>query len=81
MNNTVFSRPDCIWCDRVKTLLKENSIEFQEIYFEREGMKLIEERYKVTVRSVPQVILDGEFVGGFKEVESRLKGIKSINGI
>ena len=33
------------------------------------------------IRSIPQVLIDGSLVGGFAEVESKIKGLQSINKI
>jgi hypothetical protein len=41
----------------------------------------IKEKYNQDVRSIPQVIIDDEFVGGFAEVEGKIKGVKSINKV
>ena len=53
----------------------------QEIQISKESVQEIKEKYDQEVRSVPQVIIDGEFVGGFAEVDSRIKGPGSINKV
>ncbi len=40
-----------------------------------------QQNYNQPLRSVPQVIIDGELIGGFAEVESKIKGPKSINKV
>ena len=47
----------------------------------REGLETLKTLTKDTIRTIPQVTIDGEYIGGFAEVEARLKGIKSINKI
>ena len=33
------------------------------------------------MRTVPQVVIDGELIGGFAEVEQKMKGTSAINKI
>ena len=81
MKAIVYSGPGWSWCDRVKVLLQDNEYEIEEIQINRESIQEIKEKYNQDVRSIPQVIIDGEFVGGFAEVESMIKGPSSINKI
>ena len=79
---TVYSGPRCTWCDRVKVLLQENSYEIQEKSIVDKG--LIEEfqnKFNQTLRTVPQVVIDDELIGGFSETEAKMQGLTSINGI
>ena len=46
-----------------------------------EGLETLRSLTKDTIRSIPQVTIEGEFIGGFAEVEARIKGIKSINKV
>ena len=79
---TVYSGPRCTWCDRVKVLLQENGYEIEEKSIVDKG--LIEEfqnKFNQTLRTVPQVVIDGDLIGGFAETENFLKGPLSINKI
>lgn len=79
---TVYSGPRCTWCDRVKVLLQENGYEIQEKSIVDKG--LIEEfqnKFKQTLRTVPQVVIDDKLIGGFAETEVLIKGPLSINKI
>ena len=79
---TVYSGPRCTWCDRVKVLLQENGYEIQEKSIVDKG--LIEEfqnKFKQTLRTVPQVVIDDKLIGGFAETEALIKGPLSINKI
>ena len=79
---TVYTGPRCVWCDRVKTLLKDNGYEVTEKSIVDRG--LIEEfqnKFNQTLRTVPQVVIDGDLIGGFAETENFLKGPLSINKI
>ena len=62
--------------------LKENDYEIEEKSIVDKG--LIEEfqnKFNQTLRTVPQVVIDGDLVGGFAETENFLKGPLSINKI
>ena len=79
---TVYTGPRCVWCDRVKTLLKDNDYEVIEKSITDRG--LIEEfqnKFSQTLRTVPQVVIDDELIGGFGETEAKMQGLMSINGI
>ena len=79
---TVYTGPRCVWCDRVKTLLKDNDYEVTEKSITDKG--LIEEfqnKFSQTLRTVPQVVIDDKLIGGFAETEDFLKGPLSINKI
>ena len=79
---TVYTGPRCVWCDRVKTLLKDNGYEVTEKSIVDRG--LIEEfqnKFNQTLRTVPQVVIDDKLIGGFAETEVLIKGPLSINKI
>ena len=79
---TVYSGPRCSWCERVKVLLGEHDYEVQEKSITDRG--LIEEfqnKFNQTLRTVPQVVIDDELIGGFSETEAKMQGLMSINGI
>lgn len=65
----VFSTGTCPICDKAKTLLKKWNIPFDEarIDTDREQMR---EFVQVTngARMVPQIAIDGKWIGGFTEL-------------
>jgi len=46
-----------------------------------EGLETLKTLTEDTIRTIPQVTIEGEYIGGFAEVEARIKGIKSINKV
>ena len=79
---TVYSGPRCSWCDRVKVLLMENDYEIEEKSITDGGvMEEFQNKFTQTLRTVPQVVIDGDLVGGFAETELFLKGPLSINKV
>ena len=71
MKAKLYGTPKCSWCNRVSKMLGENEIEVEKI--DVSGNKvLIKEMQKAAgkkIITVPQVIIDGKFVGGYTEVE------------
>ncbi len=58
----------------------ENDYEVEEVPISK-GLETLKSLTNDTIRTIPQVTIDGEYIGGFAEVEARIKGIKSINKI
>ena len=71
MEAKMYSTPRCGWCDRVARLLEDNEVNVEKI--DVSGDKtLLKEMQKAAgkkVTTVPQVIIDGNFLGGYTEVE------------
>jgi glutaredoxin len=71
MRAIVWSKDHCPYCVQAKTLLEQKGIEYEE--------KKIGEGYTKedlleavpTARTVPQIFLDGELVGGFTELRAK----------
>ena len=65
----VYSTGICPVCDNTKTLLKKWKIPFEEVRVDRdrEGLREMQE---ITnhARRVPQIAIDGKWVGGFSEL-------------
>ena len=58
-----------------KNLLEQNGIEFEEKRIDSNVAILDELKEKVpSVRSVPQIFLDNEHVGGYNELRNKLQG-------
>ena len=80
MNAVVYPGPGWSWCERVIVLLRENDYEVEEVPI-MEGLETLKTLTEDTIRTIPQVTIEGEYIGGFAEVEARIKGIKSINKV
>ena len=66
----VWSKTNCQYCDMVKDLLNANNYEIE--------IRSIEQDYDEfrsilpIARTVPQVFIDGKYIGGYKEVRAFL---------
>ena len=69
----VYTTPTCIYCQNLKTFLKEKGIEFEEINVANNPEALKEMVAKSGQLGVPVVDIDGQIVIGFdKEKISKL---------
>ena len=73
MKATVWSKDDCAFCDQAKALLEAKGIEYEVRNISQDWTR--EQLLEVvpTARSVPQIFLDDEYVGGFNDLRHRLK--------
>ena len=72
MKAIVWSKYHCPYCDQAKALLTHKGIQFEEKkigdgYTKEELLEAVP-----TARTVPQIFLDGELIGGFTELKARL---------
>ena len=68
----VWSKYHCPYCDQAKALLTSKGIQFEEKkigdgYTKEELLEAVP-----NARTVPQIFLDGELVGGFNELKKKL---------
>lgn len=73
LNNVVIYTKDyCPYCVKVKNYLTSNNIEFKQIRVD-ENPRIYEElKAKTEHLTVPQIFIDGEFIGGAMEFFSWL---------
>ena len=72
MTAIIWSKYFCPYCDQAKALLKSKGIQFEEKKIGDGYTK--EELLEAgpTARTVPQIFIDGELVGGFTELKKKL---------
>jgi glutaredoxin len=74
MKAVVWSKDHCPFCDQAKGLLKMKGIDFEEKKIGHGFTKEDLLEAVPTARTVPQIFLDGELVGGFTELRAKLNG-------
>ena len=72
MKAIVWSSPGCTWCDKAKALLDSKNIETEvrvvgKGYTKNDLLEAVP-----TARSVPQIFLNNEYVGGYDKLVERL---------
>jgi glutaredoxin 3 len=72
---TVYSTDPCSFCDRAKQLLELRKLSFDEINLAKDPAGRLELVEKTGMLSFPQIVIDGEVLGGFQElVQADLSG-------
>jgi glutaredoxin 3 len=67
---TVYTTEPCSFCTRVKGLLHARGIEFAEINLAKDPDGRAQLARSTGMLSFPQVIVEGELLGGFTEVQA-----------
>lgn len=66
----VYSTEPCSFCARVKGLLQTRGIVFTEVNLSKDPQGRIELAGRTGMMSFPQVVVDGELLGGYAEVQA-----------
>tara|TARA_B100001564_G_scaffold354319_1_gene364680 strand:- start:311 stop:565 length:255 start_codon:yes stop_codon:yes gene_type:complete len=80
-NIVMYTGPSCNFCDAAKRLLKRNNADFTEINIaSKEGLMDEMIRKANGKRTIPQIFIDDNHVGGYQELralekENKLKGL------
>jgi glutaredoxin len=74
MTAIVWSKDNCPYCDQAKALLTQKGIKYEERkigdgYSKEELLEAVP-----NARTVPQIFLDGNLIGGFTELKQHLQG-------
>jgi glutaredoxin len=71
---TVWSKNSCPFCDQAKALLNLKGIEFEERNINKDWTKEQLLEAVPTARTLPQIFLDDNYIGGFTELRTHLQG-------
>ena len=75
MKVELYTKDQCIWCDRAKGLLNAYSIDFVEFDLSNDEERLkFYENIGNNVKTVPQVFIDDKRVGGYQDLKEWLNG-------
>ena len=74
---TIYTKASCIYCDRAKQLLNHKKIHFREIHVDQ-NPEFLEEMIQRSGgrRTVPQIFINGQSIGGFDDLYALDKGEK-----
>ena len=68
----IYGKPMCPYCDKAKALCEQNGYEYTykqlDVDFTREELF---EQFP-TARTFPQITMDGNYIGGFTELDAHL---------
>jgi glutaredoxin 3 len=65
---TVYTTEPCSFCARAKGLLKSRGLSFTEVNLAKDPAGRTELVRRTGMTSFPQILIDGELMGGFSEV-------------
>lgn len=74
MKAIIWSKYQCTFCDQAKALLQQKGIQFEERkigdgYTKEDLLEAVP-----SARTVPQIFLDDQLIGGFTELKAHLNG-------
>lgn len=75
MKVEIYTKNNCIWCDRAKLLLGSKDIEFKEIDLSDDQKR--EKFYNSigeNVKTVPQIYIDDLRIGGYQDLVAWFNG-------
>ena len=80
---TVYSKPNCPYCEKAKYLLKSLGLQYEERVVTKDLS--VEELYKALgkqVRTIPQIVINKDHIGGYNELKEHFinKGIINFKG-
>ena len=82
MTIIIYSKNNCVYCNKAKTLLKNLGPEYEEKSLEKDfgsdPSKLIEDIGK-NVRQMPQIKIDGELIGGYNQLVEHFNEKGKVN--
>jgi glutaredoxin 3 len=67
---TVYTTERCSFCVRVKALLSARGVEFAEVNLSKNPVGRAELARRTGLMSFPQVLINGELLGGFAELQA-----------
>ena len=75
MKVELYTKDQCIWCDRAKGLLNAHSIDFVEFDLSNNEERLkFYENIGNNVKTVPQVFIDDKRIGCYQDLKEWLNG-------
>jgi glutaredoxin len=77
MKAIVWSKNSCPFCVQAKSLLTQKGIEFEERNIETDWSKEQLLEAVPTARTLPQIFLDDQLVGGFNELRNHLQELSN----
>ena len=81
-NVIVYTKENCPYCALAKTLLTERGIAFSEVRIDLDDSKREEMMRLSNKRTVPQIFIDGQPIGGYDDLAAlarsgKLDGLKT----
>lgn len=79
MEIEIYTKDNCSFCEQAKQMIKQKCLEYTEHYLnEKDKIDELFERVGHPVRSVPQIFIDSEYIGGYNEFNKIFKDQDSL---
>ena len=81
MTITIYSKPNCVFCDKAKAMVKSLNLNYEEKMFGKD-FNSVEELYEAVgkqVRTMPQIKIDGKLIGGYNQLVEHFADMKKVN--
>jgi glutaredoxin 3 len=72
----IYTTGDCSWCLAAKMLVKQKGHGYEEVRIDTDPAKFAEMLGRSQRRSVPQIFIDDEFIGGFEDLVAAVRAGK-----
>lgn len=74
MRISIYSKDDCIYCDRARELLKNLGKEFIEYKLNKDFSRNVLKEVFPNAKTFPVVTINGVYIGGSDELHEFMKG-------
>lgn len=73
MSVSIYSQPNCVYCDMAKALAKQHNLDIVEYVIGKDITKEMFFELLPNVRSVPQIYVNSIYVGGYQEFKDYVR--------
>jgi len=71
----IYTRNNCIWCDRAKNLLKINNLDYEEIDLSDDVLREnFYKKFNNSIKTMPQIFIDNNRIGGYEALVDYFDG-------
>ena len=75
MKVLIYTRNNCVWCDRAKNLLTINNLEYEDIDLSDDVLREnFYKKFNHSIKTMPQIFIDDNRIGGFEALVDYLDG-------
>ena len=79
MDATVYGTKTCTWCEQVIRALKKHTTSTTKIDVnEADNLEEMKKFAGENARTVPQVVINGKYIGGYTEVDRYLRSLVPV---
>lgn len=76
----LYGKTDCNYCDLAKQYLESRNITFQYVTTTPDIVQMLHENFSPSIKTVPVVVVDGAWIGGYSELMSYINENYTIEG-